>query len=436
MDDAVAPEGASHDRGTAFPRGTADEPGLRQGLRRMRLIATGLLVAVVTVYLAAQGWRSHGGPAWAGYVAAAAEAGVVGALADWFAVTALFRHPLGLPIPHTAIIPHRKDALGRGLENFVSTHFLAEDVIREKIDGIGVSRRVGIWLGEPAHAERVTTEVAERLSAAIAGMNDELVGEIVEKAVLPRIVERPWAGVLGTALRRVLDDRLHHRLVDVLIVEIQDWLVRNPETFVRLVRDQAPAWTPQWLDEAVAAKAYDKALEALAELRTDPDHRIRQTIDRFLGDFAGRLVADPGLGEQVEQIKQRLLGHPEVGRAVSAIWATTRTILLDLTTDPQSTARVRASSELAAFGQRLAADPVLAATVDRGAADLATRAVGRYKGDIAAIIGDTVASWEPAETSRRIELHVGRDLQFIRINGTVVGALVGLLIHTVTALVF
>ncbi|CAJ63042.1 conserved hypothetical protein; putative membrane protein [Frankia alni ACN14a] len=419
-----------------LPRGTADEPGLRQALRRMRVIATGLLAAVVTIYLLAQGWHSHGGPGWVAYVAAAAEAGVVGALADWFAVTALFRHPLGLPIPHTAIIPERKDALGRGLENFVSTHFLAEEVIREKVDGIGVSVRVGSWLRQPHHAERVTTEIAGRLTSAISGMSDDLVREVVEKAVLPRVVERPWAGVLGAALQRVLDDRLHVRLVDVIVTEVQEWLTRNPEVFTRLVVDQAPSWTPQWLDEAVAIKAYDKALEAIAELRADPEHRVRQALDRFLGDFAGRLRADPSLGEQVEQIKHRLLGHAEVGRAVAAIWATTRTILLDLTTDPTSTARVRGTDELAAFGARLATDPELGRTVDRAASDLAARAVQRYQGDIAAIIGDTVASWEPEETSRRIELHVGRDLQFIRINGTVVGALVGLVIHALTELVF
>ncbi|WP_050997182.1 MULTISPECIES: DUF445 domain-containing protein [Frankia] len=430
------PAGGGRPMPPGLPRGTADEPGLRQALRRMRVIATGLLAAVVTIYLLAQGWHSHGGPGWVAYVAAAAEAGVVGALADWFAVTALFRHPLGLPIPHTAIIPERKDALGRGLENFVSTHFLAEEVIREKVDGIGVSVRVGSWLRQPHHAERVTTEIAGRLTSAISGMSDDLVREVVEKAVLPRVVERPWAGVLGAALQRVLDDRLHVRLVDVIVTEVQEWLTRNPEVFTRLVVDQAPSWTPQWLDEAVAIKAYDKALEAIAELRADPEHRVRQALDRFLGDFAGRLRADPSLGEQVEQIKHRLLGHAEVGRAVAAIWATTRTILLDLTTDPTSTARVRGTDELAAFGARLATDPELGRTVDRAASDLAARAVQRYQGDIAAIIGDTVASWEPEETSRRIELHVGRDLQFIRINGTVVGALVGLVIHALTELVF
>ncbi|MCK9877430.1 DUF445 domain-containing protein [Frankia sp. Ag45/Mut15] len=424
----------SEPAGAALPRGTADEPGLRQALRRMRLIATGLLATVVAIYLAAQAWHNHGGPAWAGYVAAAAEAGVVGALADWFAVTALFRHPLGLPIPHTAIIPHRKDALGRGLENFVSTHFLAPDVVRDKVDGIGVAARVGTWLREPAHAERVAAEAAGRLSTVIAGTNDDLVREIVDRAVVPRLVERPWAGTLGAILQRVLDARMHDRLVELILAEVEHWLLHNPETFSRLILDQAPAWTPQWLDEAVAAKAYDKALEALAQIRADPEHRVRTTLDRFLADQATRLRTDPSLGEQVEQMKQRWLARPEVGQAVATIWATTRAILLDLITDPDSTARVRARTELAAFGARLVEDPDLARTVDQAAADLAARAVARYKGDISAIIGDTVASWEPAETSRRIELHVGRDLQFIRINGTVVGALVGLVIHTLTQL--
>ncbi|MCL9758956.1 DUF445 domain-containing protein [Frankia sp. AiPa1] len=400
----------------------------------MRLIATGLLALVVVVYLAAQAWHNHSGPAWTGYLAAAAEAGVVGALADWFAVTALFRHPLGLPIPHTAIIPHRKDALGRGLENFVSTHFLAEQVVRDKVDAVGVSARVGAWLRDPAHAERVTAEIAGRLSTVIAGTNDDLVREIVDRAVVPRLVERPWAGTLGALLQRVLDARMHDRLVELILAEVEQWLLLNPETFSRLVLDQAPTWTPQWLDEAVAAKAYDKALEALAQIRADPEHRVRRTLDRFLGDQAARLRTDAHLGEQVEQMKRRWLARPEVGQAVAAIWASAQAILLDLVTDPDSTARVRARRELAAFGARLADDPELARTVDQGAADLAARAVARYKGDIAAIIGDTVASWEPAETSRRIELHVGRDLQFIRINGTVVGALVGLVIHTLTQL--
>ncbi|WP_462186579.1 MULTISPECIES: DUF445 domain-containing protein [unclassified Frankia] len=430
------PEGVSGPVSAGFARGTTDEAGLRRGLRRMRLIAGSLLAAVATIYLLAARWQARGGPGWIGYVAAAAEAGAVGALADWFAVTALFRHPLGLPIPHTAIIPRRKDALGRSLESFVGTHFLAEDVIREKIDGIGVSARVGAWLRQPSHAERVTTEAAERLTAMISGMNDDLVRELVEKAVLPRIVERPWAGALGMALERVVEDRLHHRLVDVIVTEAETWLKQNPEVFTRTVQDRAPSWSPKWLDEAVAAKAYSEALRFTEALRTDPEHRARRALDTFLRGFAGRLRTDEALGRQVEQIKYRLLAHPEVDRMISAMWATAKSILLDLASDPGSTARVRATDELAAFGAQLATDPELARTVDHTVANAATRVVCRYKDDIAAIIGDTVGRWQPDETSRRIELHVGRDLQFIRINGTVVGALVGLVIHLVTELAF
>jgi uncharacterized membrane-anchored protein YjiN (DUF445 family) len=400
----------------------------------MRTVATGLLVFAVTVYVISRRWESAGAPGWVGYVRAAAEAGVVGALADWFAVTALFRHPLRLPIPHTAIIPRRKDVLGRGLETFVATHFLATDVVRTKMDDLGVSARVGAWLRQRKNAERVSAQVSARVAGMVSAMNDDLVLELVEKTVLPRLVGRPWAPVLGAALDRVVSDGLHHRLVDLLVAEAERWLKENPQTVLTAVREQAPSWSPRWVDEAVAARVYLEALRFVGELRADPDHRMRRALDHFLASLATRLRTDVQLRERVEETKQRILGHPEAERVIAAIWATTKGILLDLATDPASTARARATDELAAFGARLATEPELQRTADRAAADLATRLVDRYKGDIATIIGDTVASWEPAEASARIELHVGRDLQFIRINGTVVGALAGLGIHLVTQL--
>ncbi|EFC86563.1 DUF445 domain-containing protein [Parafrankia sp. EUN1f] len=419
--------------GGGLPGGDADaESRMRGGLRRMRAIATTLLAFMVTVYVLTWRWDASGAPDWVSYVAAAAEAGTVGALADWFAVTALFRHPLGLPIPHTAIIPRRKDALGRGLQNFVGTHFLSEEVVREKVDQLGVATRAGGWLARPANAERVTTEISTRAAAMISGIEDDLVRELVEKSVLPRLLERRWAGALGLALDRVVSEGTHHHLIDLLVDQLADWLAANPETVLRLVREQAPAWTPRWLDEAVAARAYAEALRFAADLRTDRGHRLRRALDSFLLTFAERLRTDPELGDKVEALKRRIVAHPEADRAVTAIWVTARGVLLDLTTDPAGAARTRATEALAAFGARLVSEPDLAATVNRAAADVATRAVRRYRAEIAAVIGDTVARWEPDETSRRIELHVGRDLQFIRINGTVVGALAGLLIRLVT----
>ncbi|OAA20021.1 putative membrane protein [Frankia sp. EI5c] len=412
----------------------SSEAAMRRGLRRMRGIAAGLLAFMVTVYIITWRWDASGAPGWVGYVAAAAEAGTVGALADWFAVTALFRHPLGLPIPHTAIIPRRKDALGRGLQTFVGTHFLSEEVVREKLDQLGVAARAGEWLRRPKNAERVTTEISTRAAAMIAGIEDDLVRELVEKTVLPRLLERRWAGALGLALDRVVAEGTHHHLVDLLVGEIENWLKANPDTVLRVVREQAPSWSPKWLDEAVAARAYAEALRFAAELRADRGHRLRRALDTFLLSFADRLRTDPALGEKVEALKRRIVAHPEADRAVTAIWMTARGVLLDLTTDPDGTARTRATEALTAFGARLATEPALAATVDRTAADVATRAVRRYREDIVAVIGDTVSRWEPDDASRRIELHVGRDLQFIRINGTVVGALAGLVIHLLTEL--
>ena len=410
-----------------------EQAALRSGLRRMRTVATCLLALAVAVYIATSLW--HDAPGWVGYVRSAAEAGTIGALADWFAVTALFRHPLGLPIPHTAIIRKRKDDLGRGLESFVATHFLAEDVVRGKVDQIGVAHRVGGWLREQPNADRVSAEAVARLASTLTRMNDALVVELVEKSVVPRLVEIPWAPVLGALLDRAITDGLQHRALDVLLEQAESWLVKNPEAVHAAVLERAPVWSPKWVDEAIAAKVYQEALKLVMALRADRGHGIRRTLDGFLTDFATRLRTDDDLRARVEELKAHALASPVAADAVEAMWSTAKGILLDLSTDPDSVARRTATERLASFGAKLASDPELAASVDRTAADLATRAVGRYKGDIAAIIGDTVASWEPAEASRRIELQVGRDLQFIRINGTVVGALAGLVIHLVTELV-
>jgi uncharacterized membrane-anchored protein YjiN (DUF445 family) len=405
----------------------------------MRTVATGLLLATIVCYVATTLWK--GAPGWVGYVRAAAEAGTVGALADWFAVTALFRHPLGLPIPHTAIVRKRKDELGQGLESFVSTHFLAEHVIRNKIISVGVARRVGSWLSRPAdadrpsNADRVTDEIAARLTSVLSTMNDELAVDLIEKTVLPRLADWPWAPVLGAGLDRVVTDGLHEAVLDLVLIQAEKWLVNDPEMVRSIVREQAPAWSPNWVNEAVANRVHQEALRITRELLGDPDHRYRRNLEDFLRTFAQRLRTDPAVGAKVEEIKGWALAHPQTGPALTTMWATAKAILLDLSTDPDSDVRRQATRQLTAFGAQLATDPQVAETFDRAAVDLATRAVARYKGDIAAIIGDTIAGWEPAEAADRIELQVGRDLQFIRINGTVVGAIAGLLIHLVTALV-
>jgi uncharacterized membrane-anchored protein YjiN (DUF445 family) len=199
----------------------------RRNLRRMKTLATGLLGLATVVYVLARRWASAGGPSWAGYLAAAAEAGMVGALADWFAVTALFKHPLGLPIPHTAIIPTRKDNLGRSLEEFVATNFLAGPVIRDKVVQAQVTRRVGAWVAEPAHAERITAELGALVHGVLAVLTDDDVQDVLENTVLKRLVEPPWGPLAGRLLGEIVADGAHHRLVDLGVDEIYAWLLAN-----------------------------------------------------------------------------------------------------------------------------------------------------------------------------------------------------------------
>ncbi len=412
----------------------AGEAEKRRDLRRMKATATGLLLLAVAVYVVATSWESHDGPGWVGYVGTAAEAAMVGALADWFAVTALFRHPLGLPIPHTALIRTRKDALGRSLQSFVSSNFLSEEVVRSKIAAIGVSSRVGVWLREPAHATRVTAELANVARAAAAVLRDDAVQSVLEQTLVQRVVEHPWGPPAGRLLGEVVRDGTHHRLVDLAVDEAHAWLLENREAVLTLVTDQAPSWSPRFVDERVATRVYAELTRFTREIKSDPEHRVRRALDDFLLNFARDLTSDPYTMDRADQLKKRLLEHPEVRTAMSNVLSTGRRLVLEAIEDPDSELRRRVAEGLASLGRRLQDDPSLRTKVDGWLENAACFAVRNYRDEVSSLISETVARWDAAEASRKIELQVGRDLQFIRINGTVVGALAGLLIHTVSEL--
>lgn len=231
----------SHRTMTAFS--AADEEKQR-GVRQMKLIAAGLLLFVAVVYVLAK-WASHeGAGAWAGYVAAAAEAGMVGALADWFAVTALFRHPLGLPIPHTAIIPTKKDQLGVSLGEFVGENFLSQDVVRQRLRAVGIGSRLGAWLAEPQHADRVTAELATALRGALTVLRDSDVQAVVGEAITRRAGAQEIAPGIGKMLEKVVNDGGHRRIVDLICTRAHDWLVLHDAQVMDAVEGGAPGWTP------------------------------------------------------------------------------------------------------------------------------------------------------------------------------------------------
>ena len=404
----------------------------RRGLVRMKVGASALLLLAAVVYVLA---RRAGGHGWVGYVQAAAEAGMVGGLADWFAVTALFRHPLALPIPHTAIIPTRKDALGRNLSDFVGTNFLSEQVVRERLRNAEVPRRLGSWLAEPEHAARVTSELARALRGAVDVLRDEDLRAVLEPVVLRRLAALPVGPTLGRLLAKVVADKAHHRLVDLVAAAVDDWLLANREQVIDLVARQAPAWSPEFVDRAVATRVYGELTRVSAEVRAQPEHAIRQALDRLLARFADDLSNDPTTIERASGVLESLLAQPEVRRAFGDVISAGRRLLLEMVDDPDGELRTRLSGALADLGRRLDTDEVLRARVDAIVADAAGYVVTHYRDELTRTITDTVERWDGVETARKVELAVGRDLQFIRINGTVVGALAGVIIHAVGNLV-
>jgi uncharacterized membrane-anchored protein YjiN (DUF445 family) len=411
---------------TANP--AADEER-RRGLRRMRTLAVGLLLFAAAVYLLTLDREGF-----LGFVNAGAEASMVGAIADWFAVTALFKHPLGVPVPHTALVPKRKDELGRSLEEFFGENFLQEGIIRERVGAARISGRLGEWAAQPDNARRVVDEVAEVASIGLAKVGDRQVAELVEEVLVPRFRAEPIAPLLGTFVVEMVRDDLHHGVVDLALAELHDWLVENPDTVRAVLTERAPWWAPDRLNSAVTTRIHTETVRWVADIRDDPLHRARSAIDSMLGQLGQDLLFDPDTQARAEGLKNRLLDHPQFTTTGISLWNALRNALLAALRDPSGELRSRLQSELVAFAERLTVDADLRRRLDGVAADAAVFVVERYGAELTTVITTTIERWDGREAARRIELHVGRDLQFIRINGTIVGGLVGVLIHTVAVL--
>ncbi|WP_079039694.1 DUF445 domain-containing protein [Streptomyces prasinopilosus] len=421
--------GAAHRTMTTFS--PADEEK-RRGVRQMKLIATGLLLFVAVVYALAE-WASHAGAgAWAGYVAAAAEAGMVGALADWFAVTALFRHPLGLRIPHTAIIPTKKDQLGVSLGEFVGENFLSEDVVRGRLRSVGIGGRLGAWLAVPEHADRVTAELSAALRGALTVLRDSDVQAVVGEAITRRADAQEIAPGMGKLLERIVTDGGHKKAVDVVLTRAHDWLVTHGDSVMDAVQGGAPGWTPRFVDRKIGDRVYKELLRFVTEMRDMPAHPARGALDRFLTDFASDLQSDTETRARIERLKSEILGRDEVQDLIASVWTAVRAMIVSAAEDERSELRLRVRASLLSLGARMSADTRLQGKVDGWLESAAVYVVTTYRGEITSLITDTVAGWDAEHTTKKIEANIGRDLQFIRINGTVVGSLAGLLIYTVS----
>ena len=406
----------------------ADRARLR-GLRRMKAVAAGALVAMALVFAIAFAFERDI-PALS-YVRAAAEGGMVGALADWFAVTALFRHPLGIPIPHTAIIPRRKDEIGRTLGEFVETEFLRADVVRDKLESTPIASRAGEWLVDPVNSRRVAAEAAAAAAGVLRALSDDDVRDVIESLAREHLIEPDWGPPLGERLERVVAADAHRPAVDLAVDTIGAWLHANRSAFSGLVSRRLPSWVPKIAHRLVDDTVYNEAVAFVDKVRADPDHQARHAIDGYLSRLADNLQNDPVTIGRLEDAKTSVFDSPRVRALAADAWGTAKAGLLTALEDERSDLRRRAAEALAQIGERLRTDAGLQRRVDTWVTDAVVFVVDRHRHDIASIITDTVERWDAEDTTRKIELMVGRDLQYIRLNGTVIGALAGVAIYTV-----
>ena len=406
----------------------------RTALRKMKFFATGLLVLATVVFLVFRSLEdTHG---WAGYVRAFAEAAMVGALADWFAVTALFRHPLGLPIPHTAIIPNRKDQIGRSLGEFVQTNFLTREVLNERLSGAHVGKRLGDWLADKENSVKAGEAASDALRGSLEILDDRDVSSALETLVERRFRATPIAPLMGKAIDLAVEGGHHQRLLDAVLTGLGSFLDDNRATFRARLDQESPWWIPDAIDDRLFTKIYNAVHSFLADVGSDPDHEVRKSIEVRVVAFAQRLRDDPQLLAKGEELKTELLAHPDVRAWLGSLWAEMKRNTISALDDPASELRQRIDRSVANLGRRLANDDQLQAKVDDWVARAAGHIVDHYRGEVAELISGTVAKWDAKATSERIELQVGRDLQFIRINGTIVGGLAGLVIYSVSQLLF
>ena len=401
----------------------------RDALRRMKRVATGLLVVAAFVFAVSFGLQDS--VPWLAYVRAAAEGAMVGAIADWFAVTALFRHPLGLKIPHTAIIPNRKDEIGAALGAFVEDEFLSDEVVVGKLRSVGIARRLGEWLREPAHAERVTAEVSVAGRGVLTLLADDDVADVIEQLARRHLLEPEWGPAIGRVGVRLVAADQQRAAVDAVLERAETWLAAHPEAFGSMVSDRLPKWLPGFVGRVVDDRAYREVLAFVHAVQADPRHPLRVAVDGWLAELAEDLQHDPAMIARVERLKDDLVESPRLREFAAEVWDSMKTSLGDALDDPASELRAGLRSALMEVGARLATDGELAAKVDVWVTDAAAYVVRKYRHEIAGVITETVERWDPSETTEKLELQVGRDLQYIRINGTVVGALAGLAIYSV-----
>jgi uncharacterized membrane-anchored protein YjiN (DUF445 family) len=380
-----------------------EDPNKQIQLDRMKRRATGLLIGATVLFIVSLVLERQF--PWLGFVRATAEAAMVGGLADWFAITALFRHPLGIPIPHTAIIPSRKDRIGRSLGGFVQNNFLSREVIAARLHGLRVAERIARWISDPANSRRISHHVASGLAGTAQVLRDEDVQAMIDRALVTRVRKTQVAPVLGNLLSLLTADNRHQELLDEALRLVSEGVSRNEELIRQRIREESPWWLPEAVDDRI----HDKVVAA-----------IENTLHQ------AEVIA------RAEEIKEDMLANPAVRQFSATIWNDAKDALARYAERKETDPPGAVEQGLMKLGNAVLSDPELMAKVDHWILDAVLYAVEQFRGEVAQLISYTVGQWDAEETSKKIELQIGKDLQFVRINGTLVGGLVGLLLYSIS----
>jgi uncharacterized membrane-anchored protein YjiN (DUF445 family) len=410
------------------------EAGLGSDPARARLLvvtkrrATGLLGVMAAVYVAIVLLGEDEGLL--GFVRAGAEASLVGGLADWFAVTAIFRHPLGLPIPHTAVIPERKEQFGRTLGNFVQEYLVTPTLIIDRIRQARVAQRAADWLADEAHAAVLARYIADAAHSLAEVVEEDDVERLIEEG-LQRAVDRiDPAALAAKGLTSLIAAGYHQEAFNAVLRGTARFLDEHRRDLQARFLKESPWWRPESIDRRIFASLVDGALHLFDEIAADPGHPLRDEVDRGLEELIVKLETSPAVQDRVNRMKDELLGR-HLPQLAASLWSDARTTLAAQAADPHSELRLRLTGALAGGGRKLRDDPVLLARAEQVTETVATYVAEHFHGEIGSLVDTAISRWDGEETARRLELLLGPDLQFIRINGTIVGGLAGVGIHTV-----
>ena len=401
-------------------------------LARMKFMATALLGVSFIIFILATIYKDVA--LWVGFVQATAEAAMVGAIADWFAVTALFRHPLGLKIPHTAIIPYRKDDIGARLGRFIKQNFLSKTIIVEKLHSLDVTTTVAEWLIQPKNSTQVANQLALGMANIIQVINDEDVQAVIEANLKARIKSQPMAPVLGGLLALLTSGGRERELLQGTVKLGTRILEENKEAIIDKIKRETPWWLPRNVDISIYQKMVTSLDETLHEVDRDPEHPLYSQFNSLISHFVNDLQNSPEVLAKEVVWKEELLQQPLVTEFSASLWRDIKMTLVEHSEDPNLDIQRSIQQGLIRFGEALLEDEMLRQKMDGWVERSAVYLIEQYGHEVELLIAHTIQRWDAEATSQKIELQVGKDLQYIRINGTLVGGLVGFIIHAVSLL--